>query len=380
MRKAFCALFCFILLFCGASAHSGRIDASGGHWDSYTGEYHYHHGYPAHQHTNGICPYEYDDQTGANSGSASTGTTIVNVSDPYENERGDYGPEAEWDFETKRDAHISGFESGIEYSFDRDNPDSAFSKGYDEGYQQGYSDSESVNYDNGHQAGYDEGYDYGYDEGYAQGESDTANSAEEEGYQRGKAEAEQTYTTILIIVIVIAAGLILSRIRIGQKYDELLRKSRALEANFKKFYAEHTEYVQNKNVEVNRLKSALNQKTINNPPQQTPQANKPLPLPKRNVCSFGKWPLSVHQTQPQFTRYQRSKSDDLEILTKSDDGYIIQGTTDVYITTLNSCTCPDFNLNLHEKAPCKHIYFLAQKQGIDVASIFQEYQSNQSRS
>ena len=378
MRKAFCALFCFILLFCGASAHSGRTDASGGHWDSYNGEYHYHHGYPAHQHTNGICPYEYNDLTGINSDSPSSNTTVSSVS--YENEPGDYGPDAETDFETKRDAYHSGFEWGVEYSNNDDIAGNAYNDGYDEGYKQGYSDSETVNYDNGHQAGYDEGYDYGYDEGYAQGESDTANSAEEEGYQRGKAEAEQTYTTILIIVIVIAAGLILSRIRIGQKYDELLRKSRALEANFKKFYAEHTEYVQNKNVEVNRLKSALNQKTINNPPQQTPQANKPLPPPKRNVCSFGKWPLSVHQTQPQFTRYQRSKSDDLEILTKSDDGYIIQGTTDVYITTLNSCTCPDFNLNLHEKAPCKHIYFLAQKQGIDVASIFQEYQSNQSRS
>ena len=72
MRKAFCVLFCFVLLFCGASAHSGRTDASGGHWDSYTGEYHYHHGYPAHQHTNGICPYEYDDKTEPSSGVSSS--------------------------------------------------------------------------------------------------------------------------------------------------------------------------------------------------------------------------------------------------------------------------------------------------------------------
>ena len=32
----------------------------GGHYDTTTGTYHYHHGYPAHQHTNGICPYDYD--------------------------------------------------------------------------------------------------------------------------------------------------------------------------------------------------------------------------------------------------------------------------------------------------------------------------------
>lgn len=39
-------------------AHSGNIDSNGGHYVSATGEYHYHHGYPAHQHPNGKCPYE----------------------------------------------------------------------------------------------------------------------------------------------------------------------------------------------------------------------------------------------------------------------------------------------------------------------------------
>lgn len=43
-------------------AHSGRTDAQGGHHDynnvSGLGSYHYHHGYPAHLHPNGICPYE----------------------------------------------------------------------------------------------------------------------------------------------------------------------------------------------------------------------------------------------------------------------------------------------------------------------------------
>lgn len=38
-------------------AHSGRTDSSGGHYDTSTGEYHYHHGYPEHQHPGGICPY-----------------------------------------------------------------------------------------------------------------------------------------------------------------------------------------------------------------------------------------------------------------------------------------------------------------------------------
>ena len=43
-------------------AHSGRIDANGGHRDnnnkSGLGPYHYHcGGHPAHLHTNGVCPY-----------------------------------------------------------------------------------------------------------------------------------------------------------------------------------------------------------------------------------------------------------------------------------------------------------------------------------
>lgn len=41
-------------------AHPGRTDADGGHYDRSTGEYHYHHGYEAHQHENGECPFDYD--------------------------------------------------------------------------------------------------------------------------------------------------------------------------------------------------------------------------------------------------------------------------------------------------------------------------------
>ena len=41
-----------------ACAHAGGTDANGGHYNRSTGSYHYHHGHPAHQHTNGNCPYE----------------------------------------------------------------------------------------------------------------------------------------------------------------------------------------------------------------------------------------------------------------------------------------------------------------------------------
>lgn len=66
------AITLLLLLICTTitvTAHPGRTDSKGGHYDRSTGEYHYHHGYPAHQHTDGVCPYNYDDQTDHNSDS-----------------------------------------------------------------------------------------------------------------------------------------------------------------------------------------------------------------------------------------------------------------------------------------------------------------------
>ena len=51
------ALF-FALTCVNMFAHSGGTDSSGGHNNRSTGEYHYHHGYPAHYHLDGVCPYD----------------------------------------------------------------------------------------------------------------------------------------------------------------------------------------------------------------------------------------------------------------------------------------------------------------------------------
>lgn len=79
MKRFLAFVFAFVLLLSPAVlAHSGKTDANGGHYDRSTGEYHYHHGYPAHQHYDmngdGVvdCPYNFDDQTGRNSGGSST--------------------------------------------------------------------------------------------------------------------------------------------------------------------------------------------------------------------------------------------------------------------------------------------------------------------
>lgn len=58
MRRLLCfALVLLVLAAPLALAHSGGTDSQGGHYNRSTGEYHYHHGEPAHQHPGGVCPY-----------------------------------------------------------------------------------------------------------------------------------------------------------------------------------------------------------------------------------------------------------------------------------------------------------------------------------
>lgn len=76
--------YIFLILFilslcpdCIIHAHPGRTDSAGGHYDSSTGEYHYHHGYPAHQHKNGICPYDSKNSVENSSQSTPSNTSSV---------------------------------------------------------------------------------------------------------------------------------------------------------------------------------------------------------------------------------------------------------------------------------------------------------------
>lgn len=61
MKKVFALSFSVIFIFALVVicfAHPGGTDSNGGHYDRDSGEYHYHHGYPAHQHEDYMCPYE----------------------------------------------------------------------------------------------------------------------------------------------------------------------------------------------------------------------------------------------------------------------------------------------------------------------------------
>ena len=61
--------------------HQGKTDSNGGHYDHSAGEYHYHHGYPAHDHYDmngdGIvdCPYNFKDKTNNKGNTSNKGST-----------------------------------------------------------------------------------------------------------------------------------------------------------------------------------------------------------------------------------------------------------------------------------------------------------------
>ena len=81
------AAFTATLFILTSFAHSGGTDSQGGHHKD-NGDYHYHHGYPAHDHydTNedGIadyCPYDYEDDTKHNQG----GVAATEKESPYKN-------------------------------------------------------------------------------------------------------------------------------------------------------------------------------------------------------------------------------------------------------------------------------------------------------
>lgn len=72
MKRFSLLILIVLILLCStvmSFAHSGGTDYKGGHYDSF-GDYHYHHGYPAHDHIDGECPYDFKDNTNY-SGSAS---------------------------------------------------------------------------------------------------------------------------------------------------------------------------------------------------------------------------------------------------------------------------------------------------------------------
>lgn len=87
-KKLVSITLAFIMCTGTAFAHSGRTDSSGGHRDnknaSGLGSYHYHcGGYPAHLHTNGVCPYSSGYSGSASSGSSGSSGSSNSSGSPY---------------------------------------------------------------------------------------------------------------------------------------------------------------------------------------------------------------------------------------------------------------------------------------------------------
>lgn len=81
------SIFLVSLIIASSSllAHSGRTDSNGGHKDnknkSGLGSYHFHcGGYPAHLHSNGICPYKSSGSNSTNNSSVSGSTSSTTKS------------------------------------------------------------------------------------------------------------------------------------------------------------------------------------------------------------------------------------------------------------------------------------------------------------
>lgn len=162
--RSFTALLIVSILITGAaSAHSGRTDSSGGHRDnknaSGLGSYHYHHGYPAHLHTGGVCPYDFSDKTSHSSGSSSGASS-----------------------------GSSGSYSGSSGGSTTVTTAASVSDRFDDGYSYGYADAQKKFDDGVTRTDVDAAYKNGYldaqkkyDDGVTQPDVDAA-------YEKGRAE------------------------------------------------------------------------------------------------------------------------------------------------------------------------------------------------
>lgn len=79
--------------------------------------------------------------------------------------------------------------------------------------------------------------------------------------------------------------------------------------------------------------------------------------------TFGHWDPKVHAGQAQLERFEKAAHQPMAILSYNSESGVaeIRGSgSDSYMTSLDECTCPDFD---KRSKPCKHIYFLALQMG-----------------
>ena len=228
-QKAFLLFLCAIFLATPISAHSGRTDASGGHKDnnnvSGLGPYHYHHGYEAHLHPGGVCPFD-------------TGVGITNIDDSSSNSGNNYSPSIDAPHITREefDKILSGedyqpsisrerFNEILGISSDNDRPTvyldnpvpqdpleiaEEFQENFDSTYGKWYND------------GYAKGKATGYEDGISRGEEIATNVFTPKLQKAEKTiQNQQSGICALVIVAVVA---ICSAIRSKKKLARMLSK------------------------------------------------------------------------------------------------------------------------------------------------------------
>lgn len=209
MRKVLLLSLAALMLAATALAHSGGTDANGGHWDYDTGKYHYHHGYPAHQHYDmngdGIkdCPYEFDVRTsisssGGSSGSSSSGSygsfTTKATGSKAKGELIIYLVNAYKYGEGRLELTVEEIEeAGLNMQSVLDNPNltendiNDYLIGHGVGYEYGYKDGRA----RGETVGWKKGYADGWKKGYAKAEAEHYEKGYDDGYKCATAEAEK---------------------------------------------------------------------------------------------------------------------------------------------------------------------------------------------
>lgn len=129
IRKIITFVICIALMTSTSFAHSGRTDSNGGHKDknnvSGLGSYHYHHGYSAHLHPDGICPYDSPaevktstSKTPTSSTSSKTSTSIQSSSNQSQTSKRTEATTVSTTYKMelpKFDIHINGIEYDNNY-------------------------------------------------------------------------------------------------------------------------------------------------------------------------------------------------------------------------------------------------------------------------
>ena len=206
-RKILSVLALLLALLCIPAAvvlaHPGRTDANGGHYNRSTGEYHYHHGYPAHQHPNGVCPYltdtsedstdtyydssqQDDDNVGGYFINDDVSSQYSDLSDAAEQLGGNYTTKVLTDISSTAymDGYLEGYEDGLAYR--EKNPTAAAASA-------ARGDAETISELGGYTGkDYNVGVSNAYDEGYADALEEGYSEAYEDGYADAIALNSQT--------------------------------------------------------------------------------------------------------------------------------------------------------------------------------------------